>query len=548
MIVRELWREAARFPSAFAWSVVLLLLVFATHIGQAVAVAWAMTVVFTGEASDVAYALGLIVVIAGARLVLSLAQTSAATRLGGQVRVALRRKAFQAALSPSRLHDTSVRDGSLRASLGDGIDGTDAYVSRYIPAVVQVCVASPVVVLGVFFLNVWAGIVVAVAAVCAVFGPLLWKRKMARRGLEHWDSYEALSADLLESLRGMATLRSLGDVARTRRKLHDRSEALRAATERVMRVSLAETGITDFAIQAGFVGAVMIAVVHAVTDSAPTFHVYLLLLLSSEVFRPIRDLSRHWHAGFLGVTAIPGLTHIGAFTESQPSPTSTPSSSATLTPTQGQQLQVRDVRFCYPDAELPVLDGLNLTASTGELTALTGASGAGKSTLFDVLLGFLTPDSGSIELDGRPVRNDDIAVVSQRPLLFTGSIRENLVVAGNPSDSELAAACKAAGILKEIHALPAGFDTHVAEAGSSLSGGQRQRLALARALLANRPILLVDEPTSALDNAHADEVMRTLHRIATDRIVIMISHRPESLTDVTCMLRLENGQLNSCLT
>ncbi|MBB6174919.1 ABC-type transport system involved in cytochrome bd biosynthesis fused ATPase/permease subunit [Nocardiopsis mwathae] len=550
MIVRELWREAARFPAALTWSTALLLLVFLTHLAQAVAIAWSMSAVLRGHPQDVVAALSLIVGIALARTGLSLVQTSAAARLGGDVRQALRRRAMRAALVPERLHDTATRDGAMRAGLGDGIDGTDAYVAKYIPAVAQVFLACPVVVAALLLLSPAAGLCVAAGIVLALVGPMAWKRMMARRGLDHWDSYEALSADMLESLRGMATLRTLGDVPGTRRRLNTRSEALRRATERVMRVSLAETAVIDFAVQGGIVAAATVALTHAATGQAPAIETYLILLLASEAFRPIRDLSRHWHAGFLGLTAIPGLARLGAFTPdrdmAQGDPTSAPGGAARREGTRGgraEVLRVAGLSFRYPDAHDDVIRDLGLTARRGSLTAIVGESGAGKSTLFDLLLGFLSPGAGHITLDGRPVRSDDIAVVSQRPVLFAGTIRDNLTATGTPKESDIVAACRAAGILDEIQNLPRRFDTEVAEAGTNLSGGQRQRLALARALLAHRPVLLVDEPTSALDATRAAEVIETLHRVARDHIVIMISHRPETLADVPDVLRLDAGHL-----
>ncbi|MEE2051004.1 ATP-binding cassette domain-containing protein [Nocardiopsis tropica] len=547
MIVPQLWREAARFPAALAWSVGLLVLVFLTHLGQAGAIAWSMSAVLDGRPRDVLVAVALIVGIALLRLALSLAQTSAATLLGGRVRQAVRGRAMAAALVPRRLHDTAARDGSMRSGLSDGVDGTDAYVSKYIPAVVHIFPTCAIAVSGLFLLSPGAGLLVAAAIVFALLGPLAWKRMMARRGLDHWDSYDALGADLLESLRGMATLRTLGDVSGTRERLDDRSEALRRATERVMRGSLAETAVTDLAVQAGVVAAAIAATAHAVTGQAPAVEVYLILLLASEAFRPVRDLSRHWHAGFLGLTAVPALDRIGAFTEPRdtaPDPaTPAPGGRAPADGT-AELLSVRGLTFRYPDAHRDVLQDFDLTARRGTLTAVVGASGAGKSTFFDLLLGFLAPRAGHVELDGRPLRTSDIAVVSQRPVLFAGTIRDNLAVTGDPEEAELFAACDAAGILDEIRGLPLGFSTEVAEAGTNLSGGQRQRLALARALLARRPVLLVDEPTSALDADRAAGVIDTLHRVARDRVVVMISHRPESLTGVSHILRLDPVHLD----
>lgn len=557
MIVRELWREAGRFPGLLVGSISLLTLVLATHVGQAVAIAWALTAAVSGDGSAVLGALGAVAGMAVARMALMLAQDAAASRLGGLVRRALRGGAMRSALTASRLHDQSARDGSLRVVLADGIDGTDTYVSKYVPAVVQVFVVSPGIVLVLLFVDPWAAAWVAFATVLALLGPLVWKRVMARRSLEHWDSYEALSADILDALRGMAMLRALGDVPETRARVHARSEGLRRATERVMRVSLAETGVIDLAIQAGIVAAVTTTIVQAATGQRPAFELYLVLLLASEAFRPIRDLSRHWHAGFLGLTAVPGLRDLGAFDEAarvadtRGGRLSRPSASGSLradpSTRAARTLHVRDLSYRYPAAATDVLDGLELTARRGRITAIVGSSGVGKSTLFDVLLGFLSPRSGSAELDGEPLTGDDIAVLSQRPVLFAGSIRDNLAVAGDATVAELTEVCRAAGILDEILALPDGFDSPVAEAGMSLSGGQRQRLALARALLADRPVLLVDEPTSALDSGRAGAVMETLRRVASERIVVMITHRPETLTSDDERFRLERGRLERSL-
>ena len=133
-------------------------------------------------------------------------------------------------------------------------------------------------------------------------------------------------------------------------------------------------------------------------------------------------------------------------------------------------------------------------------------------------------------------------MVSQRPVLFAGTIWENVDLF-DAGQEALERACAAAGVLDEIRAIPGGFDAMVAEAGTSLSGGQRQRLALARALLAHRPVLLVDEPTSALDDRSALTVAETLERVAAERIVLMISHRPEALARVADVRVLRDGVL-----
>jgi ATP-binding cassette subfamily C protein CydD len=538
MIVPELWREARRHPWLLSVSILLLLLVFATHLLQALALAWSLAAFVRGDAAGAVAGIGAILAIGLTRVLLTLVQGDAAARLGGRVREDLRGAAVAAALVPERLHDARLRDGSTQLALGDGIDGTDAYVSKYIPAVAQLVVGSLVAVGLVAVLSPLIALCVAAGILLAVLGPLLWKRMLARRGFEHWDSYEALSGDLLESLRGMSTLRALGDVPATRARLHTRSEALRLATERVMRSSLAETAITDFAVQAGVVIAAGLAVVSVLTGQPPAVEVYALLLLSSEAFRPVRELSRHWHAGFLGLTAVPGLAALGAFRRS---PEMVPEAE-TVPATGGEVLRISGLSYRYPGADHDVLRGIDLRAARGEVHAIAGPSGAGKSTLFDLVLGFLPATAGTVELDGRPLQPSDVAVVSQRPVLFAGTVRENVDLF-DAGQEALEGACAAAGVLDEIRAIPGGFDAMVAEAGTSLSGGQRQRLALARALLARRPVLLVDEPTSALDDRSALTVAETLERVAAERIVLMISHRPEALARVADVRVLRDGML-----
>jgi ABC-type multidrug transport system fused ATPase/permease subunit len=208
----------------------------------------------------------------------------------------------------------------------------------------------------------------------------------------------------------------------------------------------------------------------------------------------------------------------------------------------GDVLRISGLSYRYPGSDHDVLRGVDLHAERGEVHAIAGPSGAGKSTLFDLVLGFLPATAGTVELDGRPLRPSDVAVVSQRPVLFAGTIRENVDLFGAGQEA-LENACAAAGVLDEIRAIPGGFDAMVAEAGTSLSGGQRQRLALARALLAHRPVLLVDEPTSALDDRSALTVAETLERVAAERIVLMISHRPEALARVADVRVLRDGVL-----
>lgn len=546
MVDTLLLRTALRHPGPAATTVGLQVLVTANYLPQAYALAQGLFAVVDGdEARAVAAALWIGAIVA-ARWLLSWVQVRAAARLGEDVRLGVRDEALRGVLVPQALHDPGRRDGGLRTALVDGVDGVDAYVTRYLPALAQALVLIPVVTVLLVLVHPLTGLAAGLAAAAALVAPLLWKQLMRRRSDDHWDTYEGLGSDLLEALRGMSTLRLLGQVETMRARMARRSQDLHRATVRVMRTSLLDTALIDLAVQGGTVAAAGLALVASVTGSGvPPTELYLALMLVSEVFRPIRDLSAAWHAGYLGTSAVPALRRLGVGRghgtgPRGPAEDDRPASS-------GAALVLDDVSFGYPDGPA-ILDGVSAVFEPGAVTAVVGPSGAGKTTLLDLVLTHLSATSGRVLLGDRPVRTSDVAVVSQRPVLFEGTVRENLRVSRpEASDPDLWEACAAAGIEEEVRRLPAGLDTPIASAGASLSGGQRQRIALARAVLSDRPVLLADEPTSALDPAAARTVTATLARLSADRIVVVVAHREESLDGVERVLELADGRLTPLL-
>ncbi|MDV9191946.1 thiol reductant ABC exporter subunit CydC, partial [Streptomyces sp. SR27] len=200
--------------------------------------------------------------------------------------------------------------------------------------------------------------------------------------------------------------------------------------------------------------------------------------------------------------------------------------------------------------ERAALTDFRLTLETGRRVAVVGASGSGKTTLAQVLLRFLDVEHGTYriggvpawELDGDAVRRL-VGLCAQDAHLFDSSVRENLRLARTgASDEELREALRRARLLDWVDALPAGLDTLVGEHGSQLSGGQRQRLALARALLADFPVLVLDEPAEHLDLATADALTDDLLRATEGRTTLLITHRLHGLEAVDEVLVLDGGR------
>jgi ABC-type multidrug transport system fused ATPase/permease subunit len=214
------------------------------------------------------------------------------------------------------------------------------------------------------------------------------------------------------------------------------------------------------------------------------------------------------------------------------------------------EIRFEDVGFSYPDGTA-VLHDIGFTAKPGELIALVGLTGAGKTTLVSLIPRFYDPTAGRVLIDGVDVRNyrvrslrERIAIVLQDPVLFAGTIADNLRYGRlDASPEEITEAARAAHAHEFIARLAKGYDTEIAEAGGGLSGGERQRLSVARAILKNAPILILDEPTSSLDAISEEIVFSALRRLRAGRTTIVIAHRLSTVRDADCILVLDGGHI-----
>ena len=223
-----------------------------------------------------------------------------------------------------------------------------------------------------------------------------------------------------------------------------------------------------------------------------------------------------------------------------------------LAPPVKGSLQFEDVHFHYPSRpQVSALDGINLNITPGETVALVGPSGAGKSTIIQLVQRFYDPQSGSVRIEGKDLRDlqradfrKHIALVPQDPVIFADTARENIRFGRpNATDAEVEEAAKAAAAYDFLIALPDGFDSYVGERGVMLSGGQKQRIAIARAILRDAPILLLDEATSALDAESEYAVQRAVEELARSRTTLIVAHRLATVKKADRIVVLEDGKI-----
>ncbi len=371
------------------------------------------------------------------------------------------------------------------------------------------------------------GLLVAGIAVPALSGGLA-----ARSGRRQAAARGELSAELIELLGGAPELVTFGAGDAALRRLREADTGLVALGRRdASAAGLADglgtliTGLTVCAVLA-----LAVSASHAGTlDRVLVAMLTLLALAAFEAVTPLAASARELAATLAAGRRILELTDRRAAIADPPAPRPAPAWPFALA--------LEDVRARYPGQDRPALDGFTLRLDPGERVALVGPSGAGKTTVTNLLLRFLDPEAGRLTLAGHDLRDyrltdvrRAVAVAGQTAHLFSTSIRDNLRLGRpNATEAEIEDALRRAQILDWVRELPDGLETQVGELGHELSGGQRQRIVLARALLADAPVLILDEPTAHLDPPTATELVADVFAAAEDRTVLLISHRTEGL-------------------
>ncbi|WP_190174474.1 thiol reductant ABC exporter subunit CydD [Streptomyces mirabilis] len=489
------------------------------------------------SASELRTPLVLLVAVAIGRAVVSWLTELAAHRASAAVKSELRGRLLEraAALGPGWL--SGQRTGSLVALATRGVDALDDYFSRYLPQL-GLAVVVPVAVLARIVTEDWvsAAIIVVTLPLIPVFMVLIgWatRSQMDRQ----WRLLSRLSGHFLDVVAGLPTLKVFGRAKAQAESIRRITGEYRQATMRTLRIAF----LSSFALE--LLATISVALV-AVTIGMRLVHgdmdLYVglvILVLAPEAYLPLRQVGAQYHAAAEGLAAAEEIFSVLE--------TPVPATGSLVAP-EGE-IGFEGVTVRYSGRSGDAVSDVSFVVGPGETVALVGPSGVGKSTLLNVLLGFVEPVAGRVRIGGVDLAEADVeewrsrvAWVPQRPHLYAGSIAENVRLARlDADDAAVRRALADAGALEFVDALPDGVGTVLGEDGSGLSAGQRQRLALARAFLADRPVLLLDEPTASLDGATEAEVVAAVRRLAVGRTVLLVVHRPALLEVADRVVRLE---------
>lgn len=397
-----------------------------------------------------------------------------------------------------------------------------------------------------FWLSPWLAAPVVIAFVLVVVVGYILQHRLHQLSQATWQAGAQRNATLIESLTAIETVKTQGAESVIQARWEQTNAYLAGINMRMRGLSSTALSATAWLTQLVSVSLIVIGV-YLIGDRQLTMGALIAAtMLSGRALAPAGQI-----VGLLlqyqgAVTALESLEKIMA------QPVERPAGNAFIHRRELRgEIEFRDVHFAYPGRSDSALDGVSFKIAAGERVALIGKVGSGKSTIEKLMLGLYAPTAGAVLLDGIDLRQLDpadvrrnLGYVSQDVTLFFGNLRENIAFGLPYADDEaIVAAAEVAGLSEFVNRHPRGFDMPVGERGESLSGGQRQSVGLARAVLHNAPILLLDEPTSAMDFATEAHVTSRLASIASNKTVVLVTHRTSLLPMATRLIVVDQGRV-----
>ena len=443
-----------------------------------------------------------------------------------------------------RFHDHQ-RTGDLTTRLTSDTQAIQEMIANGITVLgTNGCLLAGMLVV-MFWLN-WRFALVSLSVAPLLFWTVFrYKRRIKAASRRARASTGQLASLAQETLASIRIVQGLSQEEQQDERFQERSESHHQANLDVVRYQARVVPLVDVFAAIGITIVMWYGATRVLAGELTTGDVVLFFAYITSLYNPMKGLAR---SSYLFSKASVGAERISEVMSVRSEVTDREGALA-VSRLKGD-IEFRNVAFGYETGQI-VLSHINLTIAAGEKVAIVGATGAGKSTLASLIPRFYDPSEGQVCIDGQDIRNyslqslrEQISLVLQESLLFSGNIRDNIAFARpGASDKEIAAVAATANANEFIQWLPEGYETLVAERGTTLSGGQKQRIAIARAILRDAPILILDEPTSGLDAVSERTVMEALERAVVGRTTLIIAHRLTTVRLADRIVVLERGRI-----
>lgn len=425
----------------------------------------------------------------------------------------------------------------------DAVEQMQAYFSSYLPSLIFSVIAP--IYLFFHLKNISLIVAVLLLFVSLILFPLhnVFRGKIEALRKTYWRSLDDMTGYYMDGLRGLTTLKLFDRDREHSRVLGEKADVLNKNINAFMKINFISFLVTELLIYAAITVSLVICITGMRNGDITIAQALTVLMLSYSYFSAIRQLMSASHSALTAISAAGKVEEILQTDTSRPYNPELPAD-----PEHFDGIRMEHVSYGY-EGRSRALQDVSLTIPRGSSVALVGLSGCGKSTAASLLMRFCDPDQGTIFIEGKEYRSvtpqqlrTNIAMVPQQVNLFSGTIRENLLLADpNANDEKLKEALSEAGLGSFLKTLPKGLDSDVGNAGAALSGGQRQKMGIARALLSEAQYMIFDEATSSVDPQSEREIWETIGRLSKTRTLIIISHRMSTIQNANCIYVLEKG-------
>ncbi|QKS70387.1 thiol reductant ABC exporter subunit CydD [Paenalkalicoccus suaedae] len=435
------------------------------------------------------------------------------------------------------------QSGSKVSVLLDSVDEVDPYFSQYYPIMMQSSLV-PLFLLGAILYMDWlSGLILIFTApfipvVMAIIG-----RNTQAKSDEQMEKLNAFSGKFLDVLQGLPTLKLFGQGKKQQQDIEYSSLQYRDTTMSVLKIAFLSSLMLEFISMLSIaLVALEVGLRLVIYDSITFFAAFFVLILVPEFFASLKDMSSGFHAGRGGMAA---YKRIEAELDQEEQPvTFGQAQRASGAPA----ISLQNLTFAYD--ERFTLGPITADINARERIAIVGQTGSGKSTLLAAITGMVPLTDGAVHVNGTPLTDlaehewfSGLSYISQRPYLFSGTLRENISMGLGKSEQELLQAVKKAGLEDVVTELSEGLDTKIGEGARALSGGEKQRVALARAFLKKPDFILFDEPTVGLDVKTERILQRSIQELSEGATVITVAHRLHTIKEADRIVYLESGQV-----